>query len=548
MKLKTRIFDLIFNRKIVYFAISVGYAIPGLAVPTHYPNMSYFTQVRNNTNSSLLYDSVHSNRVYVLPPNYAEANVTGLNQATTNIGFCKELAAIQKYNLDALEQIKKLQDRKIQVMLDDKETDQKIRDAQAELAKYVTANHLSELQALDKQIEAVDAKLKELYQNAKDCTGACDLIHKDIAKNQSDRAKLLELRLELSSSFLSAANEYEKRKLILQQLENERELIVKKINTLQAEIRAMYADYVKFYDVHAQREGGRVAIDYTSLWTDNLKQLQKDNPNIAFEKMQTVKSNVKIDAYSRVNTLPGASILNFELAGQSAGTALDFSSFPERFAANAVVNLLSACPIFFPTMFGFPSEDPATKIRNAKFGLIVNYQYPAEFRYNVDMSYNLYHVYEAIKKQGSSGGLFNSRSWSDQQEREVLKEGFTVNWLLQSPDIVITEDQKRGIEADMRKRMLSQLSARLIQDPNSAPKMDATPEVPKQGSVLISNALMTKCPTSKCQAAGLAIDILGAIFNSSEATQTLKRELNVNLTERYFNAGVIYQPRITSFQ
>lgn len=548
MKLKTRILDLMCNRKFVYLAISFVYSVPVLAVPTHYPNMSYFIQVKNNTNSSLLYDSVYANRVYVMPPNYAEAAVTGLNQATTNIGFCKELAAIQKYNLDALEQIKKLQDRKIQVMLDDKETDEKIKAAQAELAKYVTANHLSELEALDKQIEAVDLKLKELYQNAKTCDGACDLIQKDIAKNQDDRSRLLSLRLELSSSYLSVADEYEKRKLILQQLENERELIIKKINILQTEIRSMYADYVKFYDVHAQREGGRVAIDYTSLWTENLKQLQKDNPNITFEKMQTVKSNVKIDAYSRVNTLPGASILNFELAGQSAGTALEFASFPERFAANAVVNLLSACPIFFPTMFGFPAEDPATKIRNAKFGLIVNYQYPAEFRYNVDVNYNLFHVYEAIKKHGRSGGLFNSRSWSEQQEREVLDQVFTVNWLLQAPDIILTEEQKRGIEADMRKRMLSQLSARLIQDAGSAPKMDAAPELPKQGSVLISSALLNRCPTAKCQAAGLAVEILGAIFNSSEATQTLKKELNVNLSERYFNAGVIYQPRITSFQ
>jgi hypothetical protein len=517
------------------------------AVPTLYPD-NWDSNIKNNTNSSLLADSAHYNRYYVLPPHTAEAKVRSLSQATTNIGFCKELAAIQKYNLDALEIIKSLQDRKMQLDVEYKNTEAVLKSAQIEMAQFVTANNLLELDAIDRQIQSLDRKLNDLYLHSKTCTKTCDLILEDIKQSQHNRNYLLNMRFDLSSSHVLQATEYEKRKQKINFLETDRDRSADTLRRLQTEIREMYTDYLSLYDAHAKREGAKIGLEYSSVWTSNVNRLSFDNPHRAFEKVPTKNATIKADAHSKSNLLAGSSILAFEISGQAASSVLSMGAFPESFSGNATINLLSACPLFFPQLFGFAANDPAVQPQNVKFGLIVSYEYPSLFKYSVETNYNLSRMYEVIKTQGKKGGLFSSKSWSDTQEREAFKDSFEVSWSSQDTNLV-TDEQKAGIETDLRRQAMARLSNYVLMSKNTIPKVDSPPDLPNTGAMILSNSLSKNCSfVFSCKAASIGLDFLSAVFGSSEMSENLKQELNVNIKDRYSNGQVLMQTRVTSYQ
>lgn len=534
--------------KSILICCALFYTGAAQAVPTLYAD-HFNGRIKNNTNSSLLSDSVHSTRYYVLPPNTAEAKVRTLSQATTNLGFCKELSAIQKYNLDALEIIKRLQDRKLQLDVEYKNTEAVLKSAQIEMAQFVTTNNLLELDSIDRQIQALDRKLNDLYTHSKTCTDACSLILEDIRQSQHNRNYLLNMRFDLSSSHMLQATEYEKRKQKINLLETDRDRSSDTLRRLQTEIREMYTDYLSLYDAHAKREAAKISLDYSSVWTANVNRLNFDNQNLSFEKIPTKNVLIKADAHSKNNLLPGASILAFEVSGQAASSVISMGSFPESFSGNATINLLSACPMFYPQLFGFSPADPAVQPQNAKFGLIVSYEYPSEFIYKVSVTYNLSKMYEVIKTQGKKGGLFSSKSWSDTQEREAFKDSFEVDWSMQDPDIKLSEGQKIAVETDLRRQIMARLANYVLMSKNNIPKVDAPPELPSTGSMILSNSLSKNCGfVLSCKAASIGLDFLGAIFGSSEISESLKQELNVTIKDHYNNRQVIMQTRVTSYQ
>lgn len=533
--------------KSILILCALFYAGAAGAVPTLYPD-NWDSRIKNNTNSSLLADSAQYDRYYVLPPNTAEAKVRSLSQATTNIGFCKELAAIQKYNIDALEIIKRLQDRKMQLDVEFKNTEAVLKSAQIEMAQFVTANNLIELDAIDRQIQSLDRKLNDLYVHSKTCTKTCDLILEDIRQSQHNRNYLLNMRFDLSSSHMLQATEYEKRKQKITHLETDRDRSADALRKLQTEIREMYTDYLSLYDAHAKREGAKISLDYSSVWTSNVNRLGFDNTNRRFEKVPTRNVIIKADAYSKNNLLAGASILAFEVSGQAASAVLSMGSFPESFSGNATINLLSACPLFFPELFGFSASDPAVQPQNAKFGLIVSYEYPSLFKYNVESNYNLSRMYEVIKTQGKKGGLFSSKSWSETQERETFKDSFDVVWSSQDVNL-LTEAQKAGVEADLRRQAMARLTNYVLMSKNNIPKVESSPDLPITGAMILSNSLSKNCSfVLACKSASIGLDFLNAVFGSSEISESLKQELNVNIKDRYSNGQVLMQTRVTSYQ
>ena len=534
--------------KSILICCALFYTGAAQAVPTLYPT-SWDSRIKNNTSSSLLSDSMNASRYYVLPPNTAEVKVRSLSQATTNIGFCKELSAIQKYNLDALEIIKRLQDRKLQLDVEYKNNEVALKSAQIEMAQFVTANNLIELDAIDRQIQSLDRKLNELYVHSKTCTKTCDLILEDIRQSQHNRNHLLDMRLELSSSHMMQATEYEKRKQKITNIEAARDRSADTLRHLQTEIREMYTDYLSLYDAHAKREGAKISLDYTSVWTTNLNRLSFDNPSNSFEKIPTKNVLIKADAYSKNNILPGASILAFEVSGQAASSVLSMGSFPESFSGNATINLLSACPMFQPELFGFSASDPAVQPQNAKFGLIVSYEYPSEFKYKVSVTYNLTKMYEVVKSKGRSGGLFSSKSWSDTQEREAFNDSFEVDWSMEDPNLKLSDSQKLDVEADLRRQALARLTNYMLMSKNNISKLDAPPDLPSNGAVILSNALSKNCGfVLGCKAASIGLDFLSAVFGSSEISESLKQELNVTIKDIYSNRQVLMQTRVTSYQ
>ncbi len=394
-----------------------------LAVPTIYPKSNAY--IKNNTNSNVVSDSTDPYKYYVLPPSTVEVKVLSLNSITANVGFCKEIADIQKYNADTLQLLNNLKQREYDLLMQITAHEKMIRDAKVVIAEYVKVKNLMQLVEFDRQIEAMDSRLDSMYAAYKNCTRECAALATDIEHLQENRNSVEEQRFLFAISRSADSDEYMRQKRNIESLENQKMASIDTVKKVQTDLKELYLDFVSMYDVHVKREGAKISVEYDSRWSNNVARLQFDNPRLKFEKISTQNAVVRADAYS--NLLPGSSIIGFNFGGVgNINGPVSLEAYPERFSGNATLNLLGACPILYPQLFGIPLNDDRVNPQKMKFGLTVGYQFPAEFIYDVTVKYNMYKLYELTQKQGKKGGFLSSSSWSTKEENEYYNDAFKV--------------------------------------------------------------------------------------------------------------------------
>lgn len=528
------------------FIIVLGLFAAGklYALPTLYPD--YFNRsIRNNTSSNIVADSESSSRYYVLPPNVSFSKVKSLHTVSANVGFCTEIAKLQEYNLDTVKLLNSLKDKDIQFKTQLDTENKKLLSANEELSKYVLANNLQEISALDLKITQLERRLDNLYIIARNCNKECDAITSDIQTTQLLRADLTTKRFELSSGNVMLSNEYEKKKSYVESLRKNIESINTSWRDLQRDLKDLYADFNRMYDVHAQREGGKVAIEYYSGWDENVARLNQDNPGYNFEKIQTKNANIKMNAYSKNMLVPGGAVMAFDAGGISPNGVLNLESFPANLNANVTLNLLGVCPLLHPDLFGFKNEDP---LRAISYGLTVAYEYPTRMKFDITARYNMYRMYKIFKSQGTSGGFFSSSSWSNQEEEELFSDSFKVDWSVQDEKIQIPLEKKLAINADIRRQMMSRLASFLVMNDQSV-KLGAAAGAPATGATVLADSLNNACPTNVyCKGASIVLNVLQAIFGSSSNEQQVRQKTDVNMVEHYSDSYVVMQPMLSTYR
>ncbi len=514
-----------------------------VAVPTLYPE-HFNGSIRNQTNSDVLADDQSGIRFYVLPPGDALAQVTGLHTVTANVGFCGELAKIQRYNSDTLDLLNAMKKNDFNAKNRLEEQNKKHMQASEDLSNYIVAANLHELASLDVKVVQLERRLDELYGKYRQCSQDCPVLAKDIQDSQLLRMELLTKRFELSAADLLASTEYERKKAYVTAIKSNVTELEKNSKQIQADLKDLYVDFNRMFDAHSLREGGRAAISFNSGWTENLQRLSAQNPNYSFEKISTKNAVIRAGAYSKNNLLIGGSILAFEVGGSSADGRLSLEAYPENFSGNVVLNLLAVCPLLHPDWFDIKVPN---KPENMTYGITVGYEYPAAMKYEITAHYNMRRMYEAIKSQGTNGGFFSSDSWSDQDEQEYFKDSFWVDWKIQDEKFVMTTEQKLSINADLRRQVMSRMAAQLVM--NNPGAQAALGELPKTGAVVLANSLDKTCPLNVyCKGASIVLNVLQAIFGTSGTQQTLSQLTDVEMTDSYSHSQIVMQPRLTTFK
>jgi len=517
---------------------------PLFAVPTIYPK-SYSNTIRNNTNSSVVADSTDAYKYYVLPPSKVEVKVLSVNSVTANIGFCKEVADIQKYNADTLQLLNNLKQREYELLMLITSHEKKIREAKVAFAQYIKQKDLGKLIDYDNQLSEMNQRLDSLYSAYKNCSLNCGAIATDIENLQESRNRLEETRFLFVVSRSADTDEYLRQKREIESLEGQKLASIDTVKKVQADLRELYLDFISMYDAHVKREGAKITVEYDSGWTRNLSRLQMDNPHFRFEKISTQNAVVRADSYS--NLLPGASIIGFNFGGVgNINGPVSMEAYPEHFSGNATLNLLGACPILYPQLFGLPLNDDRVNPQKMKFGLTVGYQFPSEFSYGVTVRYNMYKLYELTQKHGKKGGFFSSSSWSTKDENEYYKDAFNVDWTSQSDRLMLSPEQKANIEKDLRRNILSRLASFMVM--TTTPKLGAAAEPDKPGALVLSDSLSQSCGLHiTCKGASMALRLIYDVFSSSSMSDSYKQTINVESVEVYSSRQVLLQPMITTY-
>lgn len=516
------------------------------AVPTLYPDVVN-TLVRNTTTSSLLQDSVDSRLFYVLPPQNAVAQATGLQATTANVGFCREIAQIQAYSSQTLEMMNETTGQ-MNVLKNAALSQQaEIQKKLVELSQYASANNLIELSMLDQSLTQQQQRLAGLYEQSKTCKSECDLLLKDIQNTLALNQELSRRRADIVVSRIVQAQEYEKRKSYLDGLNQQYEQNMKRLNDFNSIIRNLRKDYDSMYAAHSQREGAQARIDYNSGWTQNVSMLQMGNPSYRFQKISTQNAMIRADGYQKQASLPQGSVLSFNFSGMEAKGSMALPSYPESLSGLVTLNLLAVCPMLYPESFGLDRSNPAVDPSQLKYGLTVTFDYPVEAKYDLEIQYNMYKMYWSFQAAGSDNSFFNPSTWSLAKEETLFQDGFKTKWFSNSHQSLMTVDQKRAIESDLRRQMLSRLAQQLAM--KSSSNLNYTFDIPKSGAIVLANGLADKCGFSYiCQGASLGLNVLAGIFGSTEASQEYLQTINVTQTERYADHQIVMQSMLTSYR
>lgn len=516
------------------------------AVPTLYPD-TINTSVRNTTTSSILQDSEDSRLFYVLPPQNAIAQATGLQAATANVGFCPEVAQIQKYSMSTLKMIDETAHQMDTLKNEDFAQRNEINNKLADLSKYATANNLIELAQLDQTIDEQQKRISDLYETSKNCKIDCDSLLKDIQNTLALNQELTRRRADIIVSRINESQEYEKRKSYLIDLQQQYELSSKRLFDFKRTMQSLKQDYDSMYAAHTQREGAQARFDYNSDWTQNVSMLQMANPSYRFQKISTRNAMIRADGYQKLASLPQGSVLSFNFSGMDAKGSIALPAYPESLSGLVTLNLLAVCPMLYPESFGFDRNDPAVDPSKMKYGLTVTFDYPVEAKYDLEIQYNMYKMYWSFQAAGSDNSFFNPDTWSLAKEETVFRDGFKTTWFTNSEQALMTSDQKRAIESDLRRQMLTRLAQQLAM--KSPGNLNATFDIPKSGAVVLADGLADKCSFSYiCQGASLGLNVLASIFGSSQTSQEYLQTINVTQTERYADHQIVMQSMLTSYR
>ena len=515
------------------------------ALPTIYPkNTTYLSTIFNTTNSNLVADDTDMRVIYVMPPNSARSIVKGLHTINANVGFCKEMASLQKSSANIISKMDALTEEELNAKKANDEIRKKIAEANEDLADYVTLAKLDEIMALDLRLTAIEERISDFTAKAESCSSACEEINREIYTLQKERNEVSKSRRAKASERAKEIKDYEKKKAKVAAYQQELIDQEDSWSKLSSRLMKIRGDFHAMYGSFAQMEGARAGILFESNWDQNIDDLRAANPQFDFKKISTQNAVITTNIADLSNIPTGGAILGYDIAGKYDAGALKLPAYPDTMSGNVRLSLLGACPMLHPQDFDITVP---TNVEGMNYGMTVSYEYPTAFLLEATAEYNMYKMYQKIVKSKTKGGFFSSKKTTSIEERNFFRDEFKVTWEEQDQANSMTDEQKADVERDMRNNIFGRLAAIGLPAVANAGQL-VLPQPDKTGAVVLSDSLKKTCPgNAYCVGAAIALDVLQAVFGSSTATTNYTNIQDAQLKERFSSKKVIYKPWITTY-
>ena len=525
------------------FGLLLSHTAKVLAEPTLYPrdpNILY--QIENTTTSNILADDLDPRTIWVMPPNTAQAKVHGLHSRTSNMGFCKEMGNLQRYNRGLSEDMDRLARQLNSMYKEIAELQREASRLDKEAEAYATERNLQAINDLDQRIAEAEGRLSELYELDSSCTNSCEHIINEIDSIVKDKNEMLRLRRQLTRENTADYREYNRRRNRARAAQRAVDNATGGYRRIQRELSKLHSQFLSIYNNYGQMEGARAAILYKSSWDKNIETLRHQNPGYHFAKIATKNATLMSEIAGVEGVNAQGAIMAIGLGGKMVNGVADFTAYPENLSTNVVLSLIGACPMEHPEYFDIPKNST----EEMAYGLIISYEYDSVFDIEARMTYNMRKVYERITSAGSRGGLFRSRSWSSVQERNFFEDAIEVEWL--DKENFYSAEERDALEQEMRNSIFSRLASMALPDtPIRSEILEAT-NPPERGAVVLGETLMKTCPTNKYCLAGASIAVvLDSIFGRSSATTNYSNIIDATITENYSHTRKITKSWLTSY-
>ena len=541
--------------RVLILASALVTAAPAHALPTLYPSRpDQLKQVKNQTSSTVLADTIDDNQYYVLPPGAGTAIPQTAWSPSDTLGFCGEMTDAQR-NSKAIAQ--SMADVAEDFAANEKDLAAKIRRAgelrQAAADLAVSSQDLTLAGTLYEQKTDDETRLSALYAAQNTCEGdACAARAKDVADTQKHRRTVMKQLTDIQARLGASYTTWERARQKAAAAEQDVVAQLKFVGDYQDTLSKLRQQILANYAYFAKLAGAMTGISYDTGWDQNLDRLRADNPSIHFEKSAT--ANVVVyanligpdDRAAYYNSLPA--VLDYVVNGvaenpfRTDGKVDTLAALPTKFNATLRLSLVGACPLMEPAKY-----DVKLKSGVPVFAISAKYDYPTAYTTKVKFSYNLWRFYQMIKDESSSGGLFWSSSSVKITETKLGNDTFTADWHESDPDNVVPDDQKRAIEKEVKTELINRVLTQMaVPVPGGGAAPAGTPGVPAHGAVVIASGLDQVCGFSiYCQGGAWILRGLDAIFGGSSAETSYSRNENFTASEIWNRESVRYKPGMT---
>lgn len=536
------------NKKLFFTLTGAIACASAWATPTLYPRDPNLIQsVENRTNSNLLADDDSDEVFWVMPPNDAYSKVGNLHTISASTRFCQEIADLVDYSRDMSREMKNLSNRKIEMFEEIEQIDAKIARADQELSKYVVDKNLESLRDMSDRLTEVESMMDALRSDLRSCDNDCDALERrwnDLRSEQRD--------LQNSVSFfrrqhIRDVKVMDRKKASLNAFKDEKARLSEKYGTILRSLTEMRDMYQSMFGKFSTVEAARASVSYTSTWEQNVDALRQANPRFKFQQIPTQNAVVYFEPLD--NPLSSwRDILSIDMGGPKVNGGISFPSYPANFQANIRLSLLGACPILNPSLF--PNETgQASTTEKMNYGVIVSYDFPSSFQADVSVTYNMYKMVEKIVKSKTKGGFFKTYKHNTSFQRDFFREHFTTKWTEQDPANSLSSEEKSALEDDIRNQLFARLAAVGLPSVPNPGVLIAEGTNPSGAAVLGRSLANNKaCQLNKwCMAATIGVEVLDAMFSSSESTTSFKHIQDVEQTQSWARKQVIMKPWISSY-
>lgn len=302
----------------------------------------------------------------------------------------------------------------------------------------------------------------------------------------------------------------------------------RRLAALEEMIEEQQHDVDAFFAQQGSTIGGTVSVLYDTSWDEDVARIRALNPNFTVEPIRT--ANLRFAFVLPDSRAGGAAVEDlpliraFTVNGRSVDTAAAAGAGPmaDHIQVDISLSRLGACYLKYYDLFGVDQEP--------KFSLTAFFDHPIAYRSSVDATYNYRSIYRYLSESGSSGGLFDSSSYSRTMESNWGNAAIDFHWQQTDPDNRMTADERLQLERAIKEDLLASVGRLAAERPEVAAIAPSAPGA--HGAVVIAEGLERGCgPNPKCMAAALGFRALDAIFGSSSSSSEVER--TVNLTGSY---------------
>ncbi|NRA63362.1 MAG: hypothetical protein HRU19_02695 [Pseudobacteriovorax sp.] len=549
--------------KLAATAILASVATTGISAPTAYSTKYDASDVKQVSNASFLRDSETEDLVWVLPPTAGNASLTGF-APSANLRFCEGLKSLTNASNSLAKRFENLQTRfdADLVRLDQAEKDL-IAEREAKKAIANASTSAKDMIFLDEAIEVAEQERDDILADLdlcvidEVCTGLIEeygLVRDRLKGLKAERDQLARENRDIDRQLRAADRKILVAEDIFLDVGRATEAMAERIVTLDSTIQTAYANRGKL-------EGGFASVLYDTGWDAAVEDLSLANPNYNFQKVRTENARIfanligTSDSVSYYESLPA--LLDYTIDGhkflpEGETTIGDAeTSLPSVINGTMRLSLIGGCPVadrgFFDDL-GFKMREDLNG--DPVFSISATYMYPAAYKYRVEASYNLYKFYEIIKKTGTRGGFFSSKSYSKVSETRVDEDVFKIDWDIQ--DMQFTATEKAQIRTDLKTDLMNRVLVTMAEPVSAnAPSLPLDPpgSVPEPGSLVLAKGLEKTCGFNfYCRAGSWILKGAQAIWGSSRSEQSFKTTWDRTATEIWSSKDVRLTPGATSFR